>query len=570
MYKMTRQRILATGMVFVVTVLGFVAMGMRPSALAAAEYCLFLPMATTNVEGPASAGAGGGPECGPTATDSDMIDFNGDGYADVAISAPDDNASFLVQDSGEVTVIYGTATGLSSANAQTLRQSDAGGIVSAGEEFGTSLSAADFNGDGYTDLAVGSPGERVNGVFHAGQVNVVYGSASGLSAFKASTFSQGVGGIIGATEESDRFGESLTSGDYNGDGFADLVVGVPLENYEAGGLTNMGAVNVIYGSDSGLSAKGNEIVHPALPEVSGTAHAGGRFGAALESGDFNGDGLDELAVGIPGYDIAGASAVGVVQVFFGSEDGISLLDEQLWRQGFNGVQGAPEEDDWFGNSLAAGDFDNNGIDDLAIGVPFESVLWNGTDYMGAGAVNVLYGSSIAGGLTGSGDQIWHRGLETVFSQPGEFDMFGSALVAADFDGDGADDLAIGVPGDSVSESVQGSVQVLYSNGSILSNDAQDFWIQDLVGGVGEQFDYFGAALGSADFNGDGYADLMVGVVGETFVSDGEERDDAGEAVTIYGAANGLSVVDHQIWRQGSNGLPGTPEAGEWFGSVITR
>lgn len=562
-------RIPVSRMLMLLLVVAVVTMGFVRST-AAADYCLFLPMAMTNVPGPPSAGAGPGPDCGPSASEPDLIDFNGDGYADVAIGAPDNNGSPLVQDSGSVTVIYGTADGLSSANAESLYQTGAGGFTQAGEEFGTSLAAADFNGDGYTDLAIGTPGERVDGVFQAGQVNVMYGSSSGLSNVKARAFSQGVDGIIGVAEEEDRFGESLTAGDFNGDGYADLVAGVPLENYEAGGLPNMGAVNVIFGSAAGLTATGNQIIHPALPEVSGTPFWGGRFGLALGSGDFDGDGLDDLAVGIPGYDIATADDVGAVQVFFGSDAGISLLGEQLWRQGFDGVQGAAEEDDWFGYRLAVGDFDQNGIDDLAVGVPYESVLYQGNDFMAAGAVNILYGSSIAGGLTGSGAQIWHRGLTDVFSQPGEFDTFGGALIAADFNGDGADDLAIGVPGDSPNEVAQGSVQVLYSNGSILSGDQQDYWIQDLVGGAGEQFDYFGSALGSSDFNGDGYADLMIGAFGKDFVWDGIDREDAGEATTIYGAANGLTAVGHQTWRQGHNGLDGTPEEDEHFSHTFSR
>ena len=95
----------------------------------------------------------------------------------------------------------------------------------------------DFDGDGYADLAVGVPFEDVRGVTDAGAVQVLYGSAAGVSA-RDQLWHQGKKGVKGALEKGDRFGEVLACGDFDGDGSADLAVGMPYEDvgsvYRAG------------------------------------------------------------------------------------------------------------------------------------------------------------------------------------------------------------------------------------------------------------------------------------------------------------------------------------------------
>jgi hypothetical protein len=87
-------------------------------------------------------------------------------------------------------------------------------------------------------------------------------------------------------------------GDFNGDGFDDLAVGAPLENVS--GINAAGAVSIIYGSRRGLSASGNQFWHENVSGVDGAAANDDRFGIALAAGDFNGDGFDDLAIGVPG------------------------------------------------------------------------------------------------------------------------------------------------------------------------------------------------------------------------------------------------------------------------------
>ena len=88
---------------------------------------------------------------------------------------------------------------------------------------------ADFNGDGFDDLAIGVLLEDVGSIVDAGAVNVIYGTANLLSAANDQFFTQNTTNIEDTAEASDNFGSALTSGDFNGDGFDDLAIGVPLE-----------------------------------------------------------------------------------------------------------------------------------------------------------------------------------------------------------------------------------------------------------------------------------------------------------------------------------------------------
>ena len=137
-------------------------------------------------------------------------DFNGDGFADLAVGVPfEDQAA---TNDGAVNVIYGGLGGLSAAGNEVWSQGSEGitGTPEAGDLFGYSLAAADFNGDGFTDLAVGVPFED-QAATNDGAVNVIYGGLGGLSAAGNEVWSQGGEGITGTPEAGDQFGYSLAA-----------------------------------------------------------------------------------------------------------------------------------------------------------------------------------------------------------------------------------------------------------------------------------------------------------------------------------------------------------------------
>ena len=263
--------------------------------------------------------------------------------------------------------------------------------IGTGAAASASASArADFNDDGFADLAVGVPGETW--ATQSGGINVIYGSPSGVSATATPDqyFDQDSPNIDGVAEASDYFGRSLATGDFNDDGFSDLIVGVPFE--DEGASTDSGAINVIYGSPSGLSATvtPDQYIHPDSAGIEGVAETGDEFATTLATGDFNNDGITDAAIGVPGED-TGPTDDGGINVIYGSPNGLSaapILDQYLGQDSPN-VDGIAETDDKFGASLASGDFNHDGFSDLLAGVPTED---EGASTDG-GAVNVIFGSA---------------------------------------------------------------------------------------------------------------------------------------------------------------------------------
>jgi hypothetical protein len=418
---------------------------------------------------------------------------------------------------------------------------------------------ADFDDDGFTDLAVGVPREGVGGAALAGAVDVLPGSPTGLTGAGSQQLVQGSGGVPDAAEAFDLFGSALAVGDFDNDGFGDLAVGVPGE--DVGTIDDAGAVTVLSGSATGLGAGGGQLFSQNSVGVLGAAESGDGFGSALGVGDFDNDGFDDLAIGVPSEGAGAISQAGAVNVLFGSASGLSSVGNQQFLQGVGGVLGTAEIGDEFGFALGSGDFYNDGFADLAIGAPFEDV---GATF-DAGAINVLYGS--AANLSVTGDQVFFQGNGGIGGVAEESDFFGSALAGGDFNNDGAADLAVGAPFEDVGAVLDaGAVNVLYGSAAKLTATGNQQFFQGSggVAGVAEDGDTFGFALAVGDFNTNGFDDLAIGVLGEDVGS----IQDAGAVNVLYGSATRLTSAGNQQFFQGTGGLVGTAEEGDFVGAAL--
>ena len=303
----------------------------------------------------------------------------------------------------------------------------------------------DFDGDGYADLAIGAPWEDLGFQEDAGVVTVLYGSAEGLSATDSQRWNQNVRGIQDEAEIGDWFGRDLAAGDFDGDGFSDLAVGVPGENlrYDPAcddatfPCEDVGAVAVLYGSNTGLTAR-DQFWTQASPGVADRLGEFEHFGRSLAAANFGNGRRADLAIGVS-EDVGAGDDAGAVHFLYGASGGLSTKGSQFWHQNRPGIVGRAESLDHFGWSLAAADFGKSAHADLAVGVFNEDLPGAG----GAGAVAVLYGGS--DGLSAAVDQLWHQDSPGIDDEPEFQDFFGEVLSAANFGKSPYADLAIGVP-----------------------------------------------------------------------------------------------------------------------------
>jgi len=221
----------------------------------------------------------------------------------------------------------------------------------------------------------------------------------------------------------------VAKGDFDHNGFADLAIGVPGESVN--GQANAGAVVIIYGSSDGLTTGGNAFP-PQLwtQDTSGVldlAEQGDQFGYALASGDFDGDGRGDLAVGAPGENIGSISDAGIVSVLYGSANGPSTTRVQNWHQDSTGIDEVAEPGDQFGYAVSAWNFGKDSKADLAIGVPFEDLTSTVTSTLqqDAGVVHLLYGAT--GGLSSAGNQLWSQDSTGINDSSQVGDRFGQTL-----------------------------------------------------------------------------------------------------------------------------------------------
>jgi len=375
-------------------------------------------------------------------------DINGDGYADVATT--DRNA-------GAAYVFYGSAAGVPSGKA-----GDAATIITGptGPD-GNDISAlGDLNGDGYADLVI-APSIYNTVISH---LYVFYGSEGGIPSQPAAAART----IISAN---DYTFTALAIGDLDGNGYGDLAIGTQIRS-------GIGSIYVFPGTANGIGS-GNITGAPSRI-VLGTLS--NNFGSPIVIGDVNGDTISDLSTGdFSSFSNTNTANSGAAYVFHGTRHGISTTPATTI---FGPKRDATHYD--FGSAQAMGDVNGDGYMDLAVG----SVESN--------TVSVYLGS--AGGIA-------NTPAATLTGANGNADpTFGSRVAMGDVNGDGFADLAVDEPAGS-SNNREATYIFLGSFAGIPSvsyTAAAATLLGPLVGGINH-------SLAFLDPNGDGYADLAIGV-----------------------------------------------------------
>jgi hypothetical protein len=248
--------------------------------------------------------------------DSATGDFNRDGYADVALNYRDQSSV------GRVTWFKGSATGLTKVSVLSVKG-------------GRSIAAGDVNGNGYDDIVIGQPYTAESGAKAGGQVTVVPGTATGFTTTGMKTVHQDTSGVPGSAESGDAMGWSVSAGDYNLDGYADVLTGAPREDISrSGNRADAGMVFLLKGSSSGLTGTGALGYTQDSSGIGGATETNDRFGSSVVLQDLSGWGRADLAIGVEGED----SYTGTVLQLDSGSAGISTTGGVYYG---NGTLGTP-------------------------------------------------------------------------------------------------------------------------------------------------------------------------------------------------------------------------------------
>ncbi len=448
-----------------------------------------------------------------------------------------------------------------------------------GGDYGMPVEIGDYDADGHPDLAIapmaafsGPAGERLK----AGEVYVYRGNGVIAGSMDRGEMGASPPGLtLWGARKDDFFGTELFSADVNGDGITDLLIGA--QNYDgpAGDRPNCGGVFIILGRPGLLGTPEAPSVvmdmatsPPGVITICGR-HEKSRLGVWVESADMDGDGIADLLLGADladGPDPAvRKQSVGEVVVIYGRPDfppaiDLAQVDPDASPTEASFIYGR-DPFDHFGACIHARDLDGDGHRELIVGAAINrrSAGWAGEDVPGAGSagggdgyrdafeqageVYVVFGDGerLPARLDMADLPVAFQERVTIIYGEAEFAHFGEEIASGDFNGDGFPDLAIGALSTNNPSLQAGAAFVIYWTAELRGveivttdwirkgiEDHPDVFIASVRGSDSNQA--LGDTLAVADFDRDGFDDLVIGVPHQ----DALARRQAGSAVVFFG------------------------------------